>query len=167
MCTRSAGCHGNDGGVIVNNSYPTNNGKKFGSIKGSQQPQAATKDKKAHFDPEAYKCEGRDGSPCPRLPFSLLRLHKTQRAVSMVEMARCMCERPSFGVDPPRRLRSLALRRPSPNVQPRLFISTTSPRPSTVSARRDRSTKRGVFRPVYVAASRWVSRAFLVPKPGG
>ena len=51
MCTLSAGCHGNGGGAVVNNSYPTNNGKRFGARKGSK-PQAAAKDKKAHFQPE-------------------------------------------------------------------------------------------------------------------
>jgi hypothetical protein len=164
----ATGSYGNGGGAgNSNNSSSANtNNKNSGTRKGSQ-PQSAPRDKaagrqpkpalkaegiylknkekqpqgkKAHFDLEAYESKCRGGSPGPRLPFALLRVHKTQRATSMVEMTRRRCERPGSGVDPPRRLRSMAPGSPSPTLQLRLLLSATSPRPSKFSSRGGRRT---------------------------
>jgi len=100
------------------------------------------------------------------LPFALLRLQKTQRAASMVEMARRMCERQGSGV--------ICHGVSVPwlgGVRPPSFNHGSSyqqlPHDQANFLREEIGilTEKGAFRPV--ASSRCVSRAFLVPKPGG
>jgi hypothetical protein len=50
----------------------------------------------------------------------------------MVEMARRGSERSSSGMDPPRRFRSLATKRPSPSIQRRHIVPEAAARPCTV-----------------------------------
>ena len=71
-------------------------------------------------------------------PVALFRLHASQRASRMVELARCSTDWTSFGVDPPRRGSPLEVRWPPTPFQPRRLVPRTSDRPTKIREDRNR-----------------------------